>query len=400
MLIENKITENGVTKQLYYIAGGDGLAALLVKQSGQTDKIYYAHTDHLGSILKLTDNNGTAVFNASYDAWGKQTVTTNTIGFHRGYTGHEHLTEFGLINMNGRMYDPLVGRFLSPDPFVQMPDYSQNFNRYAYCLNNPLIYTDPSGEKVKWWQWLIGDVVSGGLISTYMASIYSLALGRASMSWFIGSVNEDFGVGKARFQNSWRISNGLFKADEDKSSWNQFWQIISRHTWQQPMTVIGYEFGIVANNIGFVDNVGYFHGATVLFNQFMEGSSAISMGGYIMLNPAQGGLNYDNTLLLHEYGHFLQVRQWGGFAFVQAGLFSLASAGPEFRSVGHHQNIWTERDANARTRDYFESRMTNPQILNFDNDFSFQQYYNWKFYRNLIVWDFFHLLTDDITKSN
>jgi RHS repeat-associated protein len=116
-----------------------------VKQSGQNDQLYYAHTDHLGSIVQLTDNNGNAVFNASYDAWGQQEVTTNTIGFSRGYTGHEHLPEFGLINMNGRMYDPLVGRFLSPDPFVQAPEYSQNFNRYSYCLNNPLIYTDPSG---------------------------------------------------------------------------------------------------------------------------------------------------------------------------------------------------------------------------------------------------------------
>ena len=117
-----------------------------MKQSRQSDKIYYAHTDHLGSILSLTDNNGTSVFKATYDAWGRQTVSQNTIGLARGYTGHEHLPEFGVIDMNGRMYDPLLGRFLSPDPYVQMPDYSQNFNRYAYCLNNPLIYTDPSGE--------------------------------------------------------------------------------------------------------------------------------------------------------------------------------------------------------------------------------------------------------------
>lgn len=69
--------------------------------------------------------------------------------------------------MNGRMYDPLLARFLSPDPFVQMPDFSQNFNRYTYCLNNPLIYTDPSGE----WNWLVGGLgfvfgyVSHGLTS-------------------------------------------------------------------------------------------------------------------------------------------------------------------------------------------------------------------------------------------
>lgn len=139
------ITENGQTKQLYYIGGGDGIAAIYVKQSGQADKIYYPYFDHQGSIVKLTDANGSEVFKASYDAWGNRTVSNNAFAFHRGYTGHEHLNEFKLINMNGRMYDPIVGRFLSADPIVQMMDFSQNYNRYSYCLNNPLRYTDLSG---------------------------------------------------------------------------------------------------------------------------------------------------------------------------------------------------------------------------------------------------------------
>ncbi|MDR2954933.1 MAG: FG-GAP-like repeat-containing protein, partial [Prevotella sp.] len=153
-----KITEGGITRQLYYIGGGDGLAAVYVKQASQADKIYYAHKDHLSSIVKLTDGNGTEVFKASYDAWGNQTISNNTFAFHRGYTGHEHLKEFKLINMNGRMYNPVLGRFLSPDPYVQMPDFSQNFNRYSYCWNNPLRYTDPSGEFV---HLIVGAVVGG-----------------------------------------------------------------------------------------------------------------------------------------------------------------------------------------------------------------------------------------------
>ena len=56
------------------------------------------------------------------------------------------LNDFDIINMNGRLYDPVLGRFLSPDNFVQMPDNVQSYNRYSYCLNNPLKYTDPSGE--------------------------------------------------------------------------------------------------------------------------------------------------------------------------------------------------------------------------------------------------------------
>ena len=70
----------------------------------------------------------------------EQTLVTN-----RGFTGHEHLEEFALIHMNGRIYDPLIGRFLSPDPHVQDPGDGQSFNRYTYVFNNPLAYTDPSG---------------------------------------------------------------------------------------------------------------------------------------------------------------------------------------------------------------------------------------------------------------
>ena len=78
--------------------------------------------------------------------------------------GHEHLSYFGLINMNGRVYDPFTSGFLSVDNYVQSPGYTQSFNRYAYCLNNPLVYVDPSGEK--WWHWAIADVLSGGLLSS------------------------------------------------------------------------------------------------------------------------------------------------------------------------------------------------------------------------------------------
>jgi len=72
-------------------------------------------------------------------------TTTHTL-FRRGYTGHEHLEPFGIINMNGRLYDPNTASFFSPDPYVVDPSNTQAFNRYSYCLNNPLMYTDPSGE--------------------------------------------------------------------------------------------------------------------------------------------------------------------------------------------------------------------------------------------------------------
>ncbi len=89
----------------------------------------------------------------SYDAWGNPRDAADwtqpaiqTLFAGRGFTGHEHIEEFALINMNGRVYDPMVGRFFSPDPYVQLPGFAGSYNRYSYCLNNPLIYTDPDGE--------------------------------------------------------------------------------------------------------------------------------------------------------------------------------------------------------------------------------------------------------------
>ncbi len=137
-----EIVEGGTTRRLYYLDNG----VLYKKQTSRPDSIFYLFTDHLGSVVTIVDQNGCKKFEATYDVWGNQTVTRNDIGFHRGYTGQEMLPEFGLINMNGRLYDPQIGQFLSTDNYVQQPWDSQNFNRYSYCLNNPLKYTDPSGE--------------------------------------------------------------------------------------------------------------------------------------------------------------------------------------------------------------------------------------------------------------
>jgi RHS repeat-associated protein len=145
---------------LHYISGPDGLCALLVTNTAGTRRdIYYTYTDYQGSLIAAAKPDG-SIIEFSYDAWGRRrqaadwtnyTVTADALGaggtqlFTRGYTGHELIDAFGLINMNGRMYDPRLGRFLSPDNVVQSPTNSQNYNRYSYCLNNPLKYTDPTG---------------------------------------------------------------------------------------------------------------------------------------------------------------------------------------------------------------------------------------------------------------
>jgi RHS repeat-associated protein len=109
----------------------------------------------------VTDEIGRVMKRFAFDAWGKRVdpttnativAATNTEAgsstsgkFTRGYTDHEHLDDLGLIHMNGRVYDPVLGRFLSADPFVGDVRDSQDYNRYSYVGNNPLNATDPSG---------------------------------------------------------------------------------------------------------------------------------------------------------------------------------------------------------------------------------------------------------------
>lgn len=148
---------------LTYLYGPSGIYAV-AKKVGNSETLYYIHTDHLGSWDVVTDRNKNILQQYYFDAWGDvkivdgNGISVNKPMFDRGFTGHEHHYDFGLINMNGRMYDPYTSMFLSPDNYIQAPDNSQSFNRYAYCLNNPLKYTDPSGEA---WHLAIGAALGG-----------------------------------------------------------------------------------------------------------------------------------------------------------------------------------------------------------------------------------------------
>jgi len=161
---EEDSTSSGL-KKYHYIHGGNGLTAIFVMEGSGNDTMYYVLSDHLGSLTTIVNETTSAVENYSFNAWGMPrefddwtSVYTGELFAGRGFTGHEHLVEFNLINMNGRIYDPIVGRFLSPDPYVQLPEYPNSYNRYTYALNNPLIYTDPDGE---FWHLIFGGLIGG-----------------------------------------------------------------------------------------------------------------------------------------------------------------------------------------------------------------------------------------------
>ena len=192
------------TKIITYVGGSAYSAPLVyVKQYSSLSSInsyFYLHRDYLGSILAITDESGNIVEEAQFGAWGKVDHFTsiysgNEFNYRsllgRGFTGHEHFEEVGLIHMNGRMYDPMLSRFLSPDNYVQNPYNPQNFNRYGYVLNNPLMYTDPTGE------FAFAPIIAGVLIGAAAAAVTYTIPAIASGNWNLGDFGKSILFGAA-----------------------------------------------------------------------------------------------------------------------------------------------------------------------------------------------------------
>lgn len=156
-------TQTGKEKHILYIGGTpyESNIVFLKNFNETTGSFKFLHKDYLGSILAISDEAGNKLEQRHFDAWGNIThlkvgnnatiADRNTIKntewlLDRGYTSHEHLKDVEIIHMNGRLYDPLLKRFLNADENIQDPYNTQNYNKYGYVLNNPLMYNDPSGE--------------------------------------------------------------------------------------------------------------------------------------------------------------------------------------------------------------------------------------------------------------
>jgi len=161
-LVEKVAKSSGETEFRHLIhAGGRVVAQHTRKHTGATENRYF-HRDYLGSVETVTNESGVSVGKMSFDAFGARRDATTWSGWFtwpgsssainaartatsHGYTGHEMLDSVGLVHMNGRVYDPYLGRFASADPYVPRPFNSQAFNRFSYVGNNPLRFVDPSG---------------------------------------------------------------------------------------------------------------------------------------------------------------------------------------------------------------------------------------------------------------
>jgi RHS repeat-associated protein len=156
VIMEKTTRGTGPTEYRHLIPAGSG-SAILTRRSNSTTNTYYTTSDHLGSGDLVLSSTGTVLAHESFTPFGARrganwqgvpttadsTTFANTT--RRGFTGHEMLDSVGLVHMNGRVYDPLIGRFLSADPIIQTIAMSQAINPFSYVMNNPLAMIDPSG---------------------------------------------------------------------------------------------------------------------------------------------------------------------------------------------------------------------------------------------------------------
>lgn len=245
------------TRIITYIGGNAYSAPAMYvtdyQSSGtKTNDYCYLHRDFQGSIMAIS-NAYSVLERRHYDAWGNISKFTNSVGvmvppsdligseffFDRGYTGHEHFFRVGIIHMNGRIYDPVLKGFMSPDNFVQDPQNSQNFNRYAYCYNNPLMYTDQSGEWVVAGSAVLGATIIGAIIGGVTYTGISLYQGNFTWVGLLKSV----GIGAVTGAISGGLSSLSSTMSTASSTTSSFWNsytfnVLSELTTQSVGTVL------------------------------------------------------------------------------------------------------------------------------------------------------------------
>lgn len=138
-------------EHVFHISGTDGARAQVTQLPGQPARIEYLLSDALGSVSAVMDQTALVTQRLFYDRWGLRINEDGSVfnggagAVRHGFTDLEHDDDLGLINMNGRVYDPRQKRMLTVDPHITFPLFGQSWNPYSYALNNPVNFTDPTG---------------------------------------------------------------------------------------------------------------------------------------------------------------------------------------------------------------------------------------------------------------
>jgi RHS repeat-associated protein len=156
LLEKEAASSTGLTYWRHYVPTPGGATVVVSRNSDGSASTTYVLPDHLGSSDTLLSETGATRSKLSFSAFGNRRGSNWSSGTapdwlgianttRQGYTGHEAIDNLGLVHMNGRVYDPTLGRFMSPDPLIGDPTDSQSVNPYAYVGNRPLNSIDPTG---------------------------------------------------------------------------------------------------------------------------------------------------------------------------------------------------------------------------------------------------------------
>lgn len=240
---------------LKYIFAGDRRVAI---KSGTV--VLYYHPDHQGSTSVVTDAIGRVHENIAYHPFGETRSDDGTVinlKLKHKYTGQEMDKETGLYNYNARIYDPGLGRFLTPDSIVSDPSNPQSLNRYAYVMNNPMNYTDPTGHTcVSGYDVDIDSFCTGDDSTT--ATTINDPLGAGSASWLDNYVSwaPDWFSSSLSQWGSNDIQSYEFELDGISVSANQITEggedtALSQNSWVPSGGVTQTEVGLGASATGF-----------------------------------------------------------------------------------------------------------------------------------------------------
>lgn len=325
----------------YYYVGGDPLSACAVAEIYNNNmKLWQINRDHQGSITEMGDS--VTIKRYYYDPWGRYCDASGNMAsniyakggkannpFYRGFLGQEHLLDYGLINLNARLYDPFIGRFLTPDPIYDASRSILDFNPYMYGKNCPSIYVDPDGK----------------FIFTVFNAVHDLVRNIGKHGFNISQYSW------SRTVNSWKIDMGMFKGN--------FGQVLNKWTKGLPVSAIGNIVAHGYNFVGGIDNVTVMDGMLALsgatgstFRDFgIPNEKAFTIGHY-SFGPKGYKADWRDHLFVHEYGHYIQSQQWGVFYFPAIGIPSFFSAAG-ISSINHDKR-WFEVNANKLGAKYFD----------------------------------------------
>lgn len=300
----------------YIFANGQRIAR--ISSSGT----HYFHKDHLGSTISVTDASGLAVQATAYLPFGGKRGSSDITLTSYKYTDQEQDGPVNLYNYNARLYDPAIGAFVSADSIVPDAYNPQSLNRYAYVLNSPMMYVDPSGNL-----FLVDDAI-GWLIGT-----------------FAGTRNDGFfeGVGQ-NFTESWKAVLDTFNTFENNQSILDFLKDIGelslRLTWGLPNELIGnvLSYGAIEIFGGTTENY-----ENVLLINLKQDFGAFGFGSKVI--GTEDFLN-DKVVASHEQGHYYQ-------SLIVGPAYPFAIAAPS----GIHAGMY--RDSSNDYYDFYTERWAN-----------------------------------------